>query len=141
MVIRGSGAWRADRSVQQPVHVDRARLGIDDPVVRNAEACVQVELGAAVDASRVWRDDFDGKRGAALDSAVSQHAQTILRHERQVRLDDGAIGQDDVDAIPLLHRLGLKFAETIDWQAILDGSDERFLIRPGRTLPAQYQTA
>jgi hypothetical protein len=89
-----------------------------------------------------------------LDSANEQQTELVQRHFPEMpfyRLSPDmkaiepslkkGIGQDDIKAIPLLKRIGEKFAATIDWPSVLDGTDRRFLITPGRTLPAQYQTA
>jgi patatin-like phospholipase/acyl hydrolase len=92
--------------------------------------------------------------GELLDSANEQQTELVQRHFPEMpfyRLSPDmkaiepslthGIGQDDVRAIPLLKTIGEKFAATIDWPAILDGSDRHFLITPERTMPAQYQTA
>ncbi len=51
------------------------------------------------------------------------------------------IDMDDVEAIPRLHSYGLKFASEVDWTAILEGRDERFRIRAGKTKWKQYRAA
>ncbi len=89
-----------------------------------------------------------------LDSANEQQTDIVQRHFPDMPLYRLApdlrqldptlkhgIGQDDISAIPNLKRLGELFAKSIDWPAILDGSDTRYLITPQRTLPRQYQTA
>ena len=49
------------------------------------------------------------------------------------------IALDDVGSVETLRKLGEGFARTIDWAAILAGSDKRFLIGQGKTLWPQYK--
>jgi hypothetical protein len=48
------------------------------------------------------------------------------------------IGLDDAGAVERLRVYGERLAELIDWNAILDGTDERFRVRDGRTLFPEY---
>lgn len=90
--------------------------------------------------------------GELLDSANEQQTALVTRNFGGVpfyRLDpdlkkygvDKGIGQDDIKAVPALRRVGERFATTIDWPAVLDGTDRSFLITPERTLVGQYKTA
>ncbi|HEY7269328.1 MAG TPA: patatin-like phospholipase family protein [Dehalococcoidia bacterium] len=89
-----------------------------------------------------------------LDSANEQQTDITRRHFPDMafyRLDPDlkaldptithGIGQDDIAAIPKLRSLGEKFADGIDWPAILAETDARFLITPERTLMRQYRAA
>jgi predicted acylesterase/phospholipase RssA len=49
------------------------------------------------------------------------------------------IALDDVGSVESLRKIGESFAQTIDWKAILAGSDKRFLISPEKTLWPQYK--
>ncbi len=89
-----------------------------------------------------------------LDSANEEQTGLVQRHFPEMpfyRLDPDlrrldptlkhGIGQDDIKAIPRLRDLGLKFAASIDWPAILAGTDQRFPITKDNTLARQYQQA
>jgi patatin-like phospholipase/acyl hydrolase len=52
---------------------------------------------------------------------------------------DHPIDMDDVEAIPRLIQYGTQFAGTIDWPAILDGTDRRFRVTEHNTLWKQYK--
>jgi hypothetical protein len=57
------------------------------------------------------------------------------------RLDtklDYEISLDDMGSLDELRHIGERFAEQINWRAILAGTDTRFLISQRNTLPAQY---
>jgi hypothetical protein len=68
----------------------------------------------------------------------------VHRHYRDApfyRLDlelEREIGLDAVGRIGELRVLGERLAAEVDWPAILDGSDERFLVTDASTLPREY---
>ncbi len=49
------------------------------------------------------------------------------------------IALDDVGSIEKLRKLGESFAQSLDWESILAGSDQKFLIEPKKTLWQQYK--
>ncbi len=83
--------------------------------------------------------------GALLHSPAEQQTGLVSRHFPQTRfyrLDfemPREIEMDDISAIPLLYEYGQKFAEQIDWQAILDGRAAPGLIGAGKTSLKQYK--
>ncbi|HVX65652.1 MAG TPA: patatin-like phospholipase family protein [Bryobacteraceae bacterium] len=92
--------------------------------------------------------------GELLRSPGEQQTEIVERHFREAplyRLDpdlmkidstiDRAIEMDDVEAIPKLIRCGQAFAELIDWEAILAGSDETFRVTDRNTNWQQYKKA
>ena len=60
---------------------------------------------------------------------------TFYRIDTELKED---IGLDDVGNIRRLREYGERLADLIDWKAILEGTDERFRVRDGRTLFPQY---
>ena len=50
------------------------------------------------------------------------------------------IALDDVGSVETLRKIGESFAQTIDWKAILAGSDQEFIVGPGKTLWRQYKS-
>lgn len=88
-----------------------------------------------------------------LRSPGEQQTQIVHRHFPLAsfhRLDpdirkidpslDHAIDMDDVEAVEQLHGYGKQFAESVDWEAILEGRDTRFLVTDKTTLWPQYST-
>lgn len=60
---------------------------------------------------------------------------TFYRIDTELKED---IALDDVSSIGLLREYGERLAELIDWEAILEGTDERFRVRGDRTSFPQY---
>ena len=79
-----------------------------------------------------------------LRSPAEQQTELVHRHYREAafyRLDvelESDIGLDAVGRIDELRTLGERLANDIDWVAILDGADERFLVTDASTLPREY---
>jgi uncharacterized protein len=79
-----------------------------------------------------------------LRSPGEQQTELVHRHYREApfyRLDvelDREIGLDAVNRIGELRALGERLADDVDWPAILDGSDDRFLVTDASTLPREY---
>ena len=79
-----------------------------------------------------------------LRSPAEQQTELVHRHYREAsfyRLDvelERDIGLDAVGRIDELRTLGERLADDIDWIAILDGADERFLVTDASTLPREY---
>ena len=79
-----------------------------------------------------------------LRSPAEQQTELVHRHYREAsfyRLDvelERDIGLDAVGRIDELRTLGERLANDIDWVAILDGADERFLVTDASTLPREY---
>lgn len=85
-----------------------------------------------------------------LQSPGEQQTEIVQRHFAQpyampfYRLDpslDRNIGLDDVQSIDYLRQVGERFAEKIDWHAILEGQDTSFRVEQGNTLWPQYSQA
>ena len=79
-----------------------------------------------------------------LRSPAEQQTELVHRHYRAAafyRLDlelEQEIGLDAVRRVGELRALGQRLASDVDWPAILDGSDERFLVTDASTLPREY---
>lgn len=79
-----------------------------------------------------------------LRSPAEQQTELVHRHwpqSRFYRLDlelDRDIGLDAVDRLPELRVLGERLASGVDWPAILEGRDDRFLVTDATTLPREY---
>ena len=79
-----------------------------------------------------------------LRSPAEQQTELVFRHYPAARfyrldLDLGQeIGLDAIERIGDLRALGERLAEAVDWEAILDGRDERFRITEATTLPREY---
>jgi predicted acylesterase/phospholipase RssA len=89
-----------------------------------------------------------------LRSPGEQQTQIVQRHFSRApfyRLDpdlvkidpkiNTAIDMDDVESIPKLIECGRKFAELIDWKAILEGRDETFRVTDQNTDWQRYKRA
>jgi predicted acylesterase/phospholipase RssA len=70
---------------------------------------------------------------------------TLYRLDADLKRLDASLAKpidmDDIEAIPKLVSYGEKFAAEVDWPAILEGGDERYRIRPGKTKWSQYRAA
>ncbi len=79
-----------------------------------------------------------------LRSPAEQQTQLVHRHYPEApffRLDvrlPSDIGLDAVDRVAELRAMGDAFAATIDWPAILDGTDREFLVTDASTLSQEY---
>lgn len=79
-----------------------------------------------------------------LRSPAEQQTELVHRHwpeARFYRLDlelEREIGLDAVDRVGELRDLGARLAAAVDWEAILDGRDERYLVTDATTLPREY---
>jgi hypothetical protein len=80
-----------------------------------------------------------------LESPGEQQTEITQRHFPQMtfyRIDTELkenIGLDDAKKIPRLLEYGERLAEKIDWEAILAGTETRFLIGSANTLWEQYK--
>src|SRR5262245_17401178 len=83
--------------------------------------------------------------GQLLESPGEQQTKITVRQFPTMtfyRLDMDLgedIALDDVGSIETLRKLGESFARSIEWKAVLAGSDQKFLIGPGKTLWQQYK--
>lgn len=90
--------------------------------------------------------------GQLMQSPGEQQTELVQRHYPSVehyRLDPEMtkwikglktdISLDDVGSIDLLVESGKKFARSIDWDGILNGTSQKFRIRPDNTQPFQYK--
>jgi len=79
-----------------------------------------------------------------LRSPAEQQTELVHRHwpeSRFYRLDlelPDEIGLDAVDRVAELRALGERLASAVDWPAILDGTDARYLVTDASTLPREY---
>ena len=79
-----------------------------------------------------------------LRSPAEQQTELVHRHwpeTRFYRLDlalERDIGLDAVDRVGELRALGERLASAVDWPAILEGRDARFLVTDSTTLPREY---
>lgn len=79
-----------------------------------------------------------------LRSPAEQQTQLVHRHYSEAafyRLDvrlPSDIGLDAVDRVGELREMGDAFAATIDWPAILAGTDREFLVTDASTLSREY---
>ena len=117
-----------------------------DAYRREETTCVSLGTGRFLDRTRptwIWTW-LEWVLGELLRSPGEQQTEIVQRHFPQIlfyRLDtalDYDIPLDDVGSINELRRIGERFAEQINWRAILAGTDTRFLISQRNTLPAQY---
>jgi hypothetical protein len=82
--------------------------------------------------------------GELLESPGEQQTEIVWRHFRQMpfyRIDTElkeAIELDDVGAVGRLREYGEQLAQLIDWEAILDGTDEEFRVRGDQKRFPQY---
>src|SRR5579864_3670234 len=79
-----------------PVDLYPFGLGIDHPVLGDAELLVEAELLRGVDLPRAGRQHLDDEVGGGMDVGATDPLEPLGRHEEQVRLDDVVIGEDDV---------------------------------------------
>ncbi len=90
--------------------------------------------------------------GELLASPGEQQTEIVQRHFPELpfyRLDPDLkaldptltqpIGLDDVGSVPRLQAYGKQFADLIDWNAILAGTDTTFRVTPQTTLAPQYE--
>jgi hypothetical protein len=79
-----------------------------------------------------------------LRSPAEQQTELVHRHWPETafyRIDvelEREIGLDGVAHVDELRRIGERLAASVDWPAILDGSDARYRVTEGRTLPREY---
>ena len=79
-----------------------------------------------------------------LRSPAEQQTELVHRHYPEAafhRIDlelDEPIGLDAIDRLDDLRRAGDALAALVDWPAILDGRDDRFLVTEARTKPREY---
>ena len=79
-----------------------------------------------------------------LRSPAEQQTELVHRHYPAVALSridvelPGAIGMDAADRVDELRAVGERLATTVEWEALLDGRDERFRVTDERTLPREY---
>jgi hypothetical protein len=89
--------------------------------------------------------------GELLESPGEQQTEITWRHFVEERTEDQRmtfyridtklkedIALDDVGSIPRLRAYGERLAALIDWNAILDGTDEKFRVRGDRTRFSRY---
>jgi patatin-like phospholipase/acyl hydrolase len=75
--------------------------------------------------------------GEQQTELVNRHYGTAAFYRIDVELERD-ISLEDVSRIPQLRVIGERLAQTIDWPAVLDGSDERHRVTSDRTLPREY---
>jgi hypothetical protein len=79
-----------------------------------------------------------------LRSPAEQQTELVHRHFPLAgfyRLDlelDRDVSLDDVRSLPELRAAGERLADAVDWDAVLDGSDERFRVTDATTLTREY---
>lgn len=79
-----------------------------------------------------------------LRSPAEQQTELVHRHYPEARFHridvelERDVGLDRVDAMDELRGIGERLARAVDWPAILDGHDERWLVTDERTLPREY---
>lgn len=79
-----------------------------------------------------------------LRSPAEQQTELVQRHWPETafhRIDvelEHDIGLDAVDRVGELRAIGARLASTVDWPALMDGSDDRFRVTESRTLPRDY---
>jgi hypothetical protein len=79
-----------------------------------------------------------------LRSPAEQQTELVHRHYRLAafyRIDvalDRDVGLEDTDRLGELREVGERLATSVDWTAILDGTDERFRVTDATTLPREY---
>jgi predicted acylesterase/phospholipase RssA len=79
-----------------------------------------------------------------LRSPAEQQTELVHRHYPNTpfyRLDlelPSDIGLDAVGRIAELRALGERLASAVDWNAVLDGTDDRFRVTPATTLAREY---
>ncbi len=79
-----------------------------------------------------------------LRSPAEQQTELVQRHYPNTpfyRLDlelPSDIGLDAVSRIAELRTLGERLASAVDWDAVLDGTDDRFRVTPATTLAREY---
>ncbi len=82
--------------------------------------------------------------GELLRSPGEQQTELVQRHFPQARfyrLDimmDADIEMDNIGAIPQLREYGRRFADAIDWDAILSGTDEKFRVNEHKVHWQEY---
>jgi hypothetical protein len=82
--------------------------------------------------------------GELLESPGEQQTEIVWRHFREMpfyRIDTKlkeSIELDDVGAVEQLREYGERLARLIDWEAILEGTDERFRVRDDQKRFPQY---
>jgi hypothetical protein len=82
--------------------------------------------------------------GELLESPGEQQTEIVWRHFREMpfyRIDtklEESIELDDVGAVGRLREYGNQLARLIDWEAILEGTDERFRVRGDQKRFPQY---
>ena len=117
-----------------------------DAYRREETTCVSLGTGRFLDRTRptwIWTW-LAWVLGELLRSPGEQQTEIVQRHFPQMRFYrlDAALGDDipldDIGRIDELRHIGERFAEQINWTAILAGTDTRFLINQRNTLPAQY---
>jgi hypothetical protein len=82
--------------------------------------------------------------GELLESPGEQQTEIVWRHFREMpfyRIDTelkASIELDDVGAVGRLGEYGDELARLIDWEAILEGTDEEFRVRGDQKRFPQY---
>jgi hypothetical protein len=82
--------------------------------------------------------------GELLESPGEQQTEIVWRQFREMlfyRIDTKlkeSIGLDDVGAVDPLREYGNELARLIEWEAILDGTDEKFRVRGDQKRFPQY---
>ncbi len=113
---------------------------------REETICISLGTGRFLSRTRptwIW-SWLEWVLGELLRSPGEQQTEIVQRHFPQMlfyRIDtqlDREIPLDDAGSVDELREVGERFAEQIDWKAILAGSDTTFLISQKNTLPLQY---
>ena len=111
-------------------------------------ATVVVSLGTGRFAQRerpAWLGSWLGwLLSELLRSPAEQQTELVHRHYPETafyRIDlelDADVGLDATDRLDELRAAGRRLAETVDWPAVLSGTDERLRVTDERTLPREY---
>ena len=84
--------------IAQPVDLHGLELGIDHPVLRDAEALVELAFDDLVGLSRTFGEDLDDEVGHALDIRLGDDRRARRGDEEQIGLDDVGLGKEHVQA-------------------------------------------
>src|SRR6185503_18944673 len=79
------------------IYRDRFDLWIDDPVLLNATALVELSLNDLVAPSCARRSNLHNQVGCALNVLRREYFQSGVRNEPQIRFDDIKLREDDIE--------------------------------------------
>lgn len=88
---------RSIRSFGELPDLDRARIGIDDPVLPHAVVPIALQLGASVAIGSRRRKNLDHQVGRAFDTSVAEQMSAVGPNEDDVGLEVVAFGEEHVE--------------------------------------------